>query len=241
MKTKYKNIYLLFFFFLFTNIYGQNILIEYDNESNGKFYKNELILNDTISLWKYKQDDKTAIENNQLERFIYKNYNQNTIYNDDGIFNQKFFVKDTLNNMKWELSHETKNILEQKCLSASTIFRGRKYLAFYSISIPFSNGPWKFGGLPGLILEIKSTDNIYKYSASKIILNTNRNINVSNFLKKDYIIRDEFVKKFIEVFDNYIKKIKASGVVEDGDEVNIKIVGPEIIYPKVQCGDGVRF
>ena len=240
MKIKFQNIYLFFYFFLFTTVYCQNVLIEYDNESNGKFYKNELILNDTISLWKYKNDDKTANDYNQSNQFIYKNYNKNTIYNSDGIFNQNFFVKDTLNNLTWELTSETKNILEQKCHSATTIFRGRKYQAFYCISIRYSNGPWKFGGLPGLILEIKSTDNIYKYSASKIILNTKRNIEIDNIFKNDFITREEFVKKFIEGFDNYIKKIKTSGVIEDGAELNIKIVSPEIIYPKVQGGDGVK-
>lgn len=241
MKIINKNIYLLFFFFIFSNIYSQNIFIEYDSENNGNFYKNELILNDTISLWKFNQDDKTASENNQLDQFIYKNYNQNTIYNDDGIFYQSFFVKDSLNNMKWELTSETKNILDKKCFSATTLFRGRKYIAFYTNSLQYSNGPWKFGGLPGLILEIKSTDNLYKYTATKIILNTSLKINSKSVLGNEYITWEEFVKKFIESVDNFIKKIKSSRSLDDGSEVNIKIDSLEIIYPKVQGGDGVKF
>lgn len=64
------------------------------------------------------------------------------------------YVADTLYPMKWELKDEKKKIGEIECFKAETNFRGRRYIAWYAPSIPINNGPWKFGGLPGLITEI---------------------------------------------------------------------------------------
>ena len=150
-------------------------------------------------------------------------------------------MKDSLSKFSWKLESETKEILGYKCNLATTIFRGRKYSAFYTSKINISDGPWKFYGLPGLILSISSDDSIIQYEANKIEFNSNEIIDSKKIIDNEFISWEDFRLKFIETFDNYIKKIKASGVVDDGAEVNIKIVSPEIIYPKVQGGDGVKF
>jgi hypothetical protein len=33
------------------------------------------------------------------------------------------------------------------------LFKGREYIVWYAPSIAYAEGPWKLGGLPGLILE----------------------------------------------------------------------------------------
>ena len=37
---------------------------------------------------------------------------------------------------------------------AKTTFKGRNYFAWYSIEIPINSGPYKFNGLPGLVVEL---------------------------------------------------------------------------------------
>ena len=56
---------------------------------------------------------------------------------------------------KWSLSSdEKKNILGMVCSKATTRFRGRNYIVWYSTEVPVQVGPWKFYGLPGLILQV---------------------------------------------------------------------------------------
>ncbi|NCI49492.1 GLPGLI family protein [Sediminibacterium roseum] len=53
----------------------------------------------------------------------------------------------------WVISQDTRTIKGFACQKASCTFRGRTYEAWFCSQIPYSNGPWKLGGLPGLILE----------------------------------------------------------------------------------------
>jgi hypothetical protein len=68
----------------------------------------------------------------------------------------------------WKLLEEKKQILTYQCSSASIDFGGRTWIAWYTSQIPFQDGPYKFDGLPGLILEIKSTDDEYSFQFSGI-------------------------------------------------------------------------
>ena len=65
--------------------------------------------------------------------------------------------KDTIN-WNWEITEEKKVLEGYSVTLAKTTFRGREYSAWFSEEIPLDSGPWKFNGLPGLILEVNSTD-----------------------------------------------------------------------------------
>jgi len=60
---------------------------------------------------------------------------------------------DTLHPMAWRLLPERRQVAGLDCHRAETRFRGRNYVAWYAPSIPLPHGPWKLGGLPGLIVE----------------------------------------------------------------------------------------
>lgn len=62
--------------------------------------------------------------------------------------------RDTIGDQQWELHpDESKQIAGYEVRKATTHFRGRNYTAWYAPKIPIPAGPWKLGGLPGLILE----------------------------------------------------------------------------------------
>ena len=71
-------------------------------------------------------------------------------------------------NFGWEILPETMNILGYKCQKAKGKFRGREYIAWFSSEIPRSDGPWKFCGLPGLILAVQDTKGDFVFTCTAI-------------------------------------------------------------------------
>lgn len=76
--------------------------------------------------------------------------------------------------MKWEmLTGNGPEILGYKTLIAKTKFRGRSFIAHYAPELPFNTGPFKFNGLPGMILELYSDEGKHYFKASGIKVSTN--------------------------------------------------------------------
>lgn len=68
----------------------------------------------------------------------------------------------------WELEEGERTILGYACRRARCTFRGRNYEAWYAPEIAVSAGPWKFGGLPGLILAIKDDAGVLDLEATGV-------------------------------------------------------------------------
>jgi len=75
----------------------------------------------------------------------------------------QFYYIQNKNLFNWNILEETKQIKGYKVQKATTSFAGRNYIAWFSPEIPIAEGPYKFNGLPGLILEISDTANDYVF------------------------------------------------------------------------------
>ncbi|WP_326982115.1 GLPGLI family protein [Chryseobacterium sp. MYb264] len=69
----------------------------------------------------------------------------------------------------WKLLNETKIINTIKCKKAEITFKGRNWVAWYSPEIPFPYGPYKFSGLPGLIIKITDDKGDYDFELVKSV------------------------------------------------------------------------
>ena len=67
--------------------------------------------------------------------------------------------------MTWTLGTEHQTIIGYDCQKATCHWRGRDYEAWFTAAIPVKAGPWKFGGLPGLILKVYDTERLYTFEA----------------------------------------------------------------------------
>ena len=89
-------------------------------------------------------------------------------FTDLGLDGRSRYYKDSLYPMVWTLRNETKRIDGIECHMAVTGFRGRSYTAWYAPSIPLGNGPWKLGGLPGLVIEAYEDSHDLHFQLSSI-------------------------------------------------------------------------
>ncbi len=99
---------------------------------------------------------------------IFKNYPEGKITSTEKIAMTDYKYEEPYEKPNWEIADDTKDILGYTCQKATCMFRGRNYEAWFTMDIPVSNGPWKFAGLPGLILNIADTDNHYVFECSGI-------------------------------------------------------------------------
>ena len=79
-------------------------------------------------------------------------------------FSDYMFVEETMPKIKWEIFDEEKMIADTyRCKKAVGDFRGRTYTVWFTEKIPIPSGPWKLGGLPGLILEATETEGKFAF------------------------------------------------------------------------------
>jgi GLPGLI family protein len=112
----------------------------------------------------------------------------------DGI---TYLIEETTPKIDWKLVNEQKKINSLNCSKATGSFRGRNYTAWYTSDIPVAFGPYKFCGLPGLIIEIKDDDNFVLINAKKIEIPTDATIDFEKIMTnyKQKITLREFVDK----------------------------------------------
>ncbi|MEO7531473.1 MAG: GLPGLI family protein [Sediminibacterium sp.] len=66
-------------------------------------------------------------------------------------------IEESMPTINWVITQDIKEIMGLPCQKATADFKGRTYEAWFSSQLPYSNGPWKLGGLPGLIIEASDT------------------------------------------------------------------------------------
>lgn len=79
----------------------------------------------------------------------------NTVTAQREIFENTYVIKDSLRNLEWKITSETRDIAGFECKKAVTkICDSVVVVAFYTDQISVSAGPESFGGLPGMILGL---------------------------------------------------------------------------------------
>jgi len=196
-------------------------------------HKGTLYISDDFSLYKtefnFKKIDREEMQA-KLENVIFIDSGTNEHFSEiivnikekilteylfeDMSLKEYFAVYEKQPEMKWELLDGEKNIANYKCKKAKTTFRGRSYDVWYTSEIPVSVGPWKFNGLPGLILSVKDiTSEYYTWEVTSIkhsedeYFNFQKNIDSKTKFKK--ISYQDFDEKFIEARKDDFKAKKA--------------------------------
>lgn len=130
---------------------------------NNKF-EEHYIKNGTITVYSKPGDSSLLAGYN-----IFKNYPTEGSIFFSAYSDSKFFKVIQPMQMTWKLeATKDSTISGFPCKLATTTFAGRKYMAWYSLQIPISDGPYKFSGLPGLIVKISDTQNQHRFTLTSL-------------------------------------------------------------------------
>lgn len=101
---------------------------------------------------------------------IYKNWPKKDIVSLTAYDDNKHYQSVQPLSLNWKLEESKKDsiIAGYHCKRASTNFAGRKYIAWYTMQIPVNEGPYKFSGLPGLIVRIRDTRNEHRFTLTSV-------------------------------------------------------------------------
>jgi len=141
-----------------------------------------------------------TIQADTLFRVIKDFVHEGMIFGDITFNGREKLYRDTLHAMKWALHDEKKLIDSLLCFKATTSYKGRNYTAWYCPTLPVPNGPWKLGGLPGLIIEAYEEQKDLYFLLSGIQYNDQLNVQKIHQYQ-DYPDYSSFLKYWKNFFD----------------------------------------
>ena len=184
-----------------------------------------------------------AVKNQKRGKFsydIYKNYPNGSITTTDRIAMSDYKYEEPYEKQNWEIAEDTLNILGYTCQKATCTFRGRNYIAWFTTDIPISNGPWKFTGLPGLILNIADAQNHYIFECSGIEIPKDKlpieieKRNYAKVSKKEFNkVYERFLKDPIGFMSTAAPNVKITMVNQDGTPAKNQTM-PETPYNPIE-------
>ena len=71
---------------------------------------------------------------------------------------------ETRHQLDWQLTGERRIVAGMECQGATCDFGGRHWTAWFAPKLAYPYGPYKLGGLPGLILEAYDSEDDYHYT-----------------------------------------------------------------------------
>ncbi|MDH6251738.1 GLPGLI family protein [Chryseobacterium sp. H1D6B] len=108
------------------------------------------------------------IEPTFFEYYIIKNIPEQKIYYHDKVADKQIYYQED-RPLKWEITDVKEKQNGYTAQKAVANFGGRIWTAWFTKDIAISDGPYKFSGLPGLIVKLEDDNGDYKFDLVKKI------------------------------------------------------------------------
>ena len=153
---------------------------------------------------------------------IFKNYPNGKLTFTQPIPGTNFKYEEPLDIFNWKLTQETSTICGYNAKKATCDFGGRSWVAWFAPELPYSDGPYKFNGLPGLIVKIADTRNHYVFELLSIGKPA-KSLPI-DFLDDDYMVttKQGFFKAYDDFRADIINRVKAGGATNQMQQVAAK-------------------
>lgn len=116
----------------------------------------------------------------------------------------------------WQLEDGEDSVAGYSCKKATVSFAGRDYIAWYAPDIAIADGPYKFYGLPGLILAIYDKQQQHQFTVASI----EKKPRAVMLAKWKGVYMQNFANK--EAFNAYADKLKANpGLMYEQDLIKV--------------------
>jgi GLPGLI family protein len=152
--------------------------------------------------------------------FIYKNYENGVLTYIDHIPSDTYKFEESFDVFKWKIHNDTATIKGYKVQKASCDFGGRTWVAWFAPEIPYGDGPYKFTGLPGLILNIHDTQKHYNFEFGSIERPSNA-MKMITYKEKNYIETTKY--GFFRAQDGFrhdiVNRAKAAGMSSETQQI----------------------
>ena len=129
---------------------------------------------------------------------VFKNHHQKKINFYDRVSVDLLTYSLPLQLFQWQILPDKQQMFGYVVQKATTSFAGRDWVAWFAPEIPISDGPYKFNGLPGLIVLLHDTRNHYRFALTSFV-----KINCKNrFLEKcEGMKRSAFATTWEKIFE----------------------------------------
>lgn len=115
-----------------------------------------------------KMEGRKHFEPTFFEYFITKAIPEQKVYYYEKAAGKQIYYQED-RPVKWEVINVIEKQNGYSAQKAVTEFGGRTWTAWFTKEIPFSDGPYKFSGLPGLIVKLEDDKGDYKFDLVKKI------------------------------------------------------------------------
>lgn len=135
-------------------------------------------------------------------------------------------------NWQWHLFDETIEILDYPCKKATCFFRGRLWMAWFTERIPLNDGPWKFCGLPGLILKVEDEKGHYSFTCESVENATDVPIVTYDKFYYTPITREQMYRELKHIYADwyaYLRMLNGGRVIAAKRGENGKVTFEEVL------------
>jgi GLPGLI family protein len=208
--------------------------------STSKFIGLAAYISDTILRKMTSYEQYSAYSNNPnspkggIQYKIYKNTPKGKMTFTDHIPSNAYKFEEDLDLFNWVITGDTSTVCDYKAQKAICNFGGRNWVAWFTPEIPYNDGPYKFNGLPGLIVKVYDTRNHYVFellTINKVNPGIMIDMEQAEYLvttKKDFFraqdsFREDIMSRAKEAgMDNSTQQIIAKNMAQRNNPIELK-------------------